>query len=98
MESFTTHNPSVCLQPDDYEALITMYPVCYHLPPHPRCEKPARNIGVLKCAIFVAGPFILAMLISVTVHWSVDRTSAAQTARAATPPRTRARASTPLSF
>ena len=28
MESFTTHNPSVCITDDDLEAINTLYPVC----------------------------------------------------------------------
>ena len=46
MESFTTHNPTVCLSFDDFEALLTLYPVCTGAPTTPTCSK-ARNFLTL---------------------------------------------------
>ena len=68
MESFTTHNPSVCLFQDDYEALVTLYPVCASVPPTPRCEKADRNLGLLRVTIFVIGPLLLALIFSIFLH------------------------------
>ena len=73
MESFTTHNPSVCLQQDDYEALLTLYPYCGFVPPTPKCEKADRNIGLLRMAVFVMGPLLIALVISIFLHVFVER-------------------------
>ena len=73
MESFTTHNPSVCLFQDDYEALLSLYPVCSGMPPVPRCDKAHRNLGLLRASIFGAGPLCAALLISIFLHWFVER-------------------------
>jgi len=73
MESFTTHNPGVCLFPDDYEALVTLYPVCSGMPPTPRCEKADRNIGLLRVAIFFVGPLLVALFLSIFLHVFVER-------------------------
>lgn len=50
METFTVHNPSVCLTQDDYEALLTMYPVCMSMPPAPTCEKGAHLRALTWCS------------------------------------------------
>lgn len=74
MEAFTTHNPSACLFQDDYEALLTLYPVCNSvMPPKPLCEKVAINIGYLRVAVFVLGPFIYALLFSILIHFCVEQ-------------------------
>jgi len=73
MESLTTHNPSVCLSQDDYEGLLTLYPTCAGAPPAPICEKSQRNIGLLRVTMFVVGPLLLAILISIVIHCAVDR-------------------------
>ena len=73
MESFTTHNPSVCLFQDDYEALITLYPSCSGVPPVPVCDKAHRNIGLLRFSLFVIGPLTVGLLLSVFLHWCVER-------------------------
>jgi len=72
MESFTTHNPSVCLFQDDYEALVTLYPVCASVPPTPRCEKADRNLGLLRVTIFVIGPLLVALIFSIFLHIFVE--------------------------
>jgi hypothetical protein len=73
MESLTTHNPSVCLFQDDYDALMTMYPVCTDMPHTPRCEKSARNLGLLRVAMFVVGPLVMSLALSILLHAFVDR-------------------------
>ena len=52
---------------------MTMYPVCTPVPQYPRCEKAARNIGLLRVAMFVVCPFAFALLLSVILHSCVDR-------------------------
>ena len=73
MQSFTAHNPAVCLQQDDYEALVTLYPVCSAIPASPRCEKSDRNLGLMRMGIFISGPLCVALIISIFLHWCVDR-------------------------
>lgn len=73
MESLTTHNPSVCLFQDDYEGLMTLYPVCGLAPPEPRCEKSARNLGIIRMMMFVLLPLLLAFALSILLHAAVDR-------------------------
>jgi len=72
MSSSTQHNPSVCLYEDDYEALLTLYPVCTPMPPAPVCLKSDLNIGAIRCFAFVLGPAFLALLISIAVHFCLD--------------------------
>jgi len=72
MEAFTTHNPSVCLSQDDYEGLLTLYPVCEGATPEPICAKTEVNIGFLRVTVFILGPFITALLISIMIHFCVD--------------------------
>jgi len=72
MSSFTRHNPSVCLYEDDYEALLTLYPVCTPMPPAPVCLKSDLNLGAIRCFAFVLGPAFLALLISIAVHFCLD--------------------------
>ena len=73
MESFTQHNPATCLFQDDYEALITLYPVCNGMPPTPRCDKADRNIGALRVGIFLVGPLLVALFLSILLHVFVER-------------------------
>ena len=58
---------------DDYEALLTLYPVCGGVPPTPRCDKADRNIGLLRMAVFVMGPLLIALVISIFLHVFVER-------------------------
>ena len=73
MESFTTHNPAVCLFDDDYEALMTLYPVCSAVPAKPRCEKSDRNIGLLRLEAYAVLPLLMALLVSIVLHICVER-------------------------
>jgi len=72
MESFTTHNPSVCLSQDDYEGLLTLYPVCEGVPSEPQCVKAAVNIGYIRVTVFVIAPTLFALLLSIVIHYCLD--------------------------
>ncbi len=79
MEAFTTHNPSVCLSQDDYEGLLTLYPVCGSgMPPEPTCIKTKVSIGALRVSVFVLVPFIFSLLIAILVHCCVERAAKEQ--------------------
>ena len=79
MEAFTTHNPSVCLSQDDYEGLLTLYPVCGSgMPPEPMCIKTKVSIGALRVSVFVLAPFIFSLLIAILVHCCVERATKEQ--------------------
>ena len=79
MEAFTTHNPSVCLSQDDYEGLLTLYPVCGSgMPPEPMCIKTKDSIGALRVSVFVLAPFIFSLLIAILVHCCVERATKEQ--------------------
>ena len=39
MDSFTTHNPNVCISEDDLEAINTLYPLCEGAIVTPICDK-----------------------------------------------------------
>ena len=82
MEALTTHNPSVCLSQDDYEGLLTAYPVCDGMPPEPMCVKTEVNIGFLRVSVFIAGPFLFSLLISIFIHFCVDQKSKEKLSRA----------------
>jgi len=78
MESFTTHNPSVCLTQDDYEGLLSLYPVCEGMPPGPQCVKSAVNIGYMRVTVFLLCPFIFSLLLSILIHFCVDKQEEAE--------------------
>jgi hypothetical protein len=55
------------------EALSTLYPTCSPmLAPSPICNKAERNIGLVRSSVFVGGPFIIALLLSIALHCCVD--------------------------
>ena len=52
---------------------MTLYPVCEGMPPTPSCAKADLNIGFSRTCIFVLGPFISALLISIVAHYCLDQ-------------------------
>jgi len=68
MDSFTAHNPHVCLSADDVEGLNTLYPVSSGAVVDPLCLKSPLYIGFIRMVVYVAAPFTLALLLSILVH------------------------------
>lgn len=66
MERFTgAHLPTgACLRQDDYEALLTLYPVCatHGVPTAPVCNNAPLNLGLLAVLTAVSAPFLLAIV------------------------------------
>jgi len=62
MESFTQHNPKVCLDLDDLEALQTVYPDCDGSKVVPVCHRTALNIGLVRLGVYLLIPIIVALL------------------------------------
>jgi len=71
MESFTTHNPNVCITQDDLEAVNTLYPVCTGAIVTPVCDKSDLNIGQLRMVSYVIFPGVVGLLLSILFHTSV---------------------------
>ena len=71
----TDHAPSavtghgVCLQQDDYEGLLTLYPVCsIEMPPTPICPNAALNIGMLRTVTALLVPLCLSIATAILVE------------------------------
>ena len=76
MEAFTTHNPTVCLSQDDYEGLLTLYPVCEGMPHEPQCVKADMNIGYIRVSVFILVPLLFSLLLAIVVHTCLDKKEA----------------------
>lgn len=76
MEAFTSHNPSVCLSQDDYEGLLTLYPVCEGMPHEPQCVKADVNIGYIRVSVFILAPLLFSLLLAIVVHTCLDKKEA----------------------
>jgi len=75
MESFTTHNPSVCITEDDLEAINTLYPVCDGAIATPICDKSDINIGLLRMTSYVIFPTVVGLLLSIAFHTTIQSKS-----------------------
>jgi hypothetical protein len=43
------------------------------MPAVPRCEKSDRNIGLVRVTLFVVLPLMLGLMLSLLLHWCVER-------------------------
>lgn len=64
MEHLTTHNPKVCLQPDDIEGLYNIYPRCdgrgmTMLTTKENCFKSDLNIGWVRVMVYIFVPVLI---------------------------------------
>ncbi|KAL1523530.1 hypothetical protein AB1Y20_018467 [Prymnesium parvum] len=75
MESFTTHNPTVCISEDDLEGLNTLYPVCSGAIVTPICDKSDMNIGMLRMVSYVIFPAVVGLVLSIILHTSLHSKS-----------------------
>lgn len=67
MKSFTQHNPRVCLEEDDLEALNTLYPDCSHSISSPVCFKIKHNIGWVRLGVYFLFPIVVACVFAIIV-------------------------------
>ena len=70
MASHSRDAPVVCLQPDDYEALLTLYPPCTAMPTTPSCDKAPRNLGLLRLAAGTLVPAVVCLLLATCLQLS----------------------------
>ena len=67
-------DPSICLHQDDYEALLTVYPVCtVDMPLTPSCNKVYHHLGLLRVALTVGTVLLLGAILSCALHYAVGR-------------------------
>ena len=59
MEAFTQNNPSVCLAPDDLEAVQTLYPDCELSVTTPVCYRVNLNLGFVRISVYVLVPLLV---------------------------------------
>jgi len=63
MEAFTQHNPLPCLQDDDVEGILTLYPDCtWTSMSHNICLHAYHNIGFVRVMFFVCLPLLTSLL------------------------------------
>lgn len=67
MWSFTQHNPRVCLEQDDLDALNTLYPTCEHAMQQPVCFKSSHNIGWVRLGVYVLVPILIALVVAILI-------------------------------
>ena len=68
MEDLSQHNPSVCLQPDDLEALNSIYPACEDAVQEVVCNKANLHLGAMRICMFVSLCFVFALAIACGCH------------------------------
>ena len=71
MYDFNKHNPRVCLEDDDLEAINVLYPDCMGAPTVPVCAKPPLNLGWLR-SLLVSVAFILCWLFAALLKWGTS--------------------------
>lgn len=72
MEHLTTHNPKVCLQPDDIEGLYNIYPRCdgrgMAMTTHQmNCFKSALNIGWVRVMVYIFIPILIVAVMQLLI-------------------------------
>jgi hypothetical protein len=67
MISFTQHNPNVCLEADDLEAINAVYPSCDAPMRTPVCFKSEHNIGWVRLGVYILVPVIVALVLAVAI-------------------------------
>jgi len=77
MKSLTQHNPTVCLQADDLQALNALYPDCENPITTPVCFPISHNIGYVRFAVYTLIPIIIALLVAVCIGTFTQRESLA---------------------
>ena len=73
MKAFTQHNPTVCLQQDDVEALSVLYPDCELSVSSPVCYKTEHNIGWVRLGTYIVGPALLALLLVLVLNGALRK-------------------------
>jgi len=74
MQALTQHNPVVCLEEDDVEALATLYPDCSaHSISSPVCYKHRHRLGLLRVMLYVLCPALGALLFIVVFEAIMHR-------------------------
>jgi len=71
MATTTRHDPLVCLQQDDYEALLALYPPCTPVPSVPVCHRAPTNTGLLILSASVLIPFVICLLVALGLQLSL---------------------------
>ena len=67
MVDFTLHNPRICLEADDLEAINVLYPDCNGGPTEPLCTKPPLNLGWLRVSLTLAA-FLVVLAAAALLH------------------------------
>ena len=73
MKALTQHNPRVCLEVDDLEALNVLYPDCSRQITEPVCYKFPHNIGWVRLFVWTVCPVLLVLLFQLCLSSQVQR-------------------------
>mmetsp|Transcript_37009 Transcript_37009/g.73922 ORF Transcript_37009/g.73922 Transcript_37009/m.73922 type:complete len:267 (+) Transcript_37009:1255-2055(+) len=74
MQAYTQHNPKACLEDDDVEGILTLYPDCTLTSQSTNvCLHTYHNIGFVRLMIFVLLPLLSALIFVISFASCVSR-------------------------
>lgn len=75
MLALTQHNPKVCIENDDLEAIATLYPDCHRMVMEPVCFRIPHFLGWVRLFVWIAFPVLIILTFFMAINACVSHNS-----------------------